>query len=81
MLDVLALVMKDAIDFDWGNARSFYHDLGLDVEQKQMLWEDTDAIKEKHYARSSVTERKEQKENTRGQLRMAPTGSLSAQGM
>ena len=69
MLDILTMVLKDTIDYDWPNARSFYETLGLDVEQKQLAWEETEVIERKHltYARTNVAEK-------RGQLRMAPAG-------
>ena len=32
MLNILKMLMQDAMDFPWGNARAFYELLGVDVE-------------------------------------------------
>ena len=79
MIDILRMVMTDAVDFSWGNARGFYEILGHAVEEGTLNWVDTHTVREyrMHYSRAvfpEVKEQKEQKEGARPQPKQAPSG-------
>ena len=79
MLDILAMMMQDAVDYSWSNALTFYEMVGSDVEQGYMKWEDNDRVKDMRiqYGRAVYPEKKEQKEQketAKPQARQAPAG-------
>ena len=44
MLVILRDIMEDTVDFGWASARSFYAELGLQVEKRQLSWSDEQKI-------------------------------------
>ena len=46
MLQILKMLMQDAMDFSWANARGFYGLLGVDVESGTKSWNDTDTVRD-----------------------------------
>ena len=38
MIDLLQILMQDAMDFSWGNACGFYEAIGLEVEHGSLRW-------------------------------------------
>ena len=76
MMPLLEMVMQDAVDYSWSNARDFYETLGLEVEKGQLEWTDTDTIRDyrMNYSRAVFPEKKETKETGKTQPRQATSG-------
>ena len=64
MLDILQMLMQDATDFCWDNARNFYQMLGVDVEEGVWEWTDATAIQDMRliHSRTNRTEKKDSKD-------------------
>ena len=54
MLDVLAEVLEDTVDFGWENARNYYLLVGQDVEQSRMTWNDKQRMMQLRMTHSRV---------------------------
>ena len=65
MLNVLEMLMQDAMDYSWKNARGFYEMLGWDVEKRVMVWSDTNRIMQQRmtFSRAVYPKEKEGKLN------------------
>ena len=64
MLDLLQDLMQDSMDFAWENARGFYEMLGVDVENGDKRWDDTNTVMKMRilHSRTVYPEKKETKE-------------------
>ena len=76
MLRILDMLMQDAMDFSWENARNFYEQLGLDVENGDIRWGDSEAVNlmRMTYSRTVFPEKKEEKQASKNQQKSAPAG-------
>ena len=76
MVKLLSILMQDAMDYSWNNARGFYDSIGWAVENGEMKWTDTDAIRDMQmmYSRTVFPDKKEQKPEGKTPLRQAPVG-------
>ena len=72
MIQILGILMQDAMDFSWTNALEFYLQLGLDVEKGDMNWTDMDKIRDMRilHSRAVQPERKENKEQQKTPTRV-----------
>ena len=64
MIDILCMIMVDAINFSWPNALGFYETLGIAVEKQELVWADKEAVRDQRliYPRTATAEKKEVKE-------------------
>ena len=46
MMGILKMLMQDAMDFSWANARGFYGLLGVDVEGGSKKWDDMEMVRD-----------------------------------
>ena len=77
MTRVLRMLMRDAMDFSWENARAFYELVGRVVEHGVMEWTDKERITEMRmtHSRANFPEKraaKDTKDTTRGPPKSAP---------
>ena len=77
MLRILHDIMQDAMEFSWANARSFYEQVGLEVEWGTLKWTDEERIKHLRmtYARTVFPVRKEGPDTPKPNLVPAPPGT------
>ena len=52
MLEILEMLMQDSMDYAWGNARTFYQQLGLDVEKGVRQWSDREGVRDLRFLHS-----------------------------
>ena len=78
MLDILQDLMQDSMDFAWENARGFYEMLGLDVENGDKSWDDTQTVMKMRllHSRTVYPERKDTKEVKKNSPGKGATGNL-----
>ena len=78
MLDILCILMQDSMDFSWDNARSFYENLGLDVESGTKKWQDSGAIMDKRLIQSRTVypKKEEEKEAKKNNNKKTTNGNL-----
>ena len=55
MLSILKDILEDSVDFGWERARAFYTMLGRQVEQRRLLWSDTERILKLRLTHSRVS--------------------------
>ena len=77
---ILRMMMQDAMDFSWSNARALYQMIGIEVEQGTMEWTDTDIIREMRFmhSRAVFPEKEKEKKEQQAQKpapKQAPTGT------
>ena len=65
MLDILQMLMQDATDFSWDNARNFYQMIGVEVEEGTRKWTDAAGIMDMRliHSRTNRAEKKEGKDS------------------
>ena len=74
MIPLLRMVMQDAVDYSWSNARNFYETLGIVVKKGDMQWSDSDTIREYRmtYSRAVFPEAKKEAKDTKEGARPQP---------
>ena len=55
MLSILKDILEDSVDFGWERAKAFYTMLGRQVEQRRLLWSDTEQILKLRLTHSRVS--------------------------
>ena len=78
MLEILSMMMRDTMDYAWGNARGFYRMVGQGVEQKAMKWTDTDKVTQLRmtHSRTVYPEGKEAKETPKNNNPKTPPAGM-----
>ena len=78
MLDILQALMEDTMDFSWENARGYYGMLGVDVENGDKSWDDTEAVNKMRlvHSRTVYPEKKENKDNKKNNNNKPMAGNL-----
>ena len=82
MIELLRILMQDAMDYSWANAMNFYDTIAQEVEAGTLKWDDSVTIEKyrMQYSRAVFPmikegkEGKEAKETTRPQPKQAPPG-------
>ena len=77
MTNILRLVLKHSMAYTWENARAWYREMGVEVEQGIMDWEETDRVREMRFShiQTKTPERREAQDSARPPLRLAPAGT------
>ena len=74
MINMLTDIMQDAMEFSWPNARSFYEQVGINVEMGMIQWTDEQAVGKlrMQYSRTVFPAVKDTKEYNKTPLVQAP---------
>ena len=83
MIDLLQILMQDAMDYSWGNALGFYESIGLEVEHGMLKWNNNARITDlpMTYSRAVFPENKEAKETKEVKEGARPTPKQAPPGM
>ena len=83
MIDLLQILMQDAMDYSWGSALGFYESIGLEVEHGMLKWNNNARITDlpMTYSRAVFPEKKEAKETKEVKEGARPTPKQAPPGM
>ena len=77
MTNILRMIIQHSIAYTWENARAWYREMGVEVEQGIMEWSEGDRVREMRFShiQTKAPERRENQDSARPPLRIAPAGT------